>query len=89
MQTAGQGVDVAGGWVHKTASLRRHGARVKTHSGECNRGDTIANRPHGYGRAQARRQMRPDDRPTSVVFLVSYRRRLKQPYLYCQVDAVA
>ena len=61
---------VAGGWARKTAGSSRVSGAVAHLSKSrraARRSDAIANRPPdaGYGRPQARRRMRQNDRPTS------------------------
>ena len=63
--------------------LRHHGTPVKTQAWSA-AGDAIADRPPGPPLDAAGQSAE-----ISVLFLVSYRGRLKQPHVHCRADAVA
>jgi len=87
---AGQSVNVAGGWVRKTAGSGRVSGAV-AHLSKRTR---AARRRKRNRRLAPRRQVReitglPSDvagrsADISVVFLVPYRSRLKRPHLHCR-----
>ena len=90
LDTAGQSVDVTGGWASFMAGFPVPWCMCRNAGWEHDGGDKIADQTPGTGNPQAP----PSDAAgrsadISVLFLVCYRGRVKRPHLHCWADAVA